>query len=153
MANLKQAVKEQFAQIITHYINGGEYQVELVEDYVGLWHKDFNENDMCFIMEAEIYDDTQVCLCAYLYPCDEKHKLACMQALQEVLGVGKECFDASEEYITLSEYEEISLSEFSAKKFYTYFDKVKEKVYSFNQKIQEDLLKQGNSKLKKFITK
>lgn len=51
----------------------------------------------------------------------------------------------------LKEYEEVEIDESLAQKFGAYFDKLKDKVYAFNQAIQEDLLKENGSKLDGFI--
>lgn len=161
MTNVKQEqlAKRQFTEIYTRVV-GTKYSVEITASRICLWHSDFDESDMCFVIEAEVFSDSQASFSAYLYPHDKNRKLECAKALEEVLGevlgagagvLDDESMEDTEWYIMLKEYEEVEIDESLAQKFEAYFDKLKDKVYAFNQAIQEDLLKENNSKLDEFI--
>lgn len=106
--NANKLAKEQFAHIYARYA-GVDYSAEITANYIALWHSDFDESDMCFVIEAEAYSDTQVCFSAYLYPHDKERKLECAKVLGEVLGAADSLDDESMEnkewYIMLKEYE------------------------------------------------
>lgn len=152
--NANKLAKEQFAHIYARYA-GVDYSAEITANYIALWHSDFDESDMCFVIEAEAYSDTQVCFSAYLYPHDKERKLECAKVLEEVLGAADSLDDESMEnkewYIMLKEYEEVAIDESLADKFSEYVERVKDKVYAFNQAIQEDLLNPAGSRLETFI--
>ena len=158
MTNVKQVrqlAKGQFAEIYARLV-GAEYSAEITASHISLWHSDFDESDMCFVIEAEVFSDSQASFSAYLYPHDKNRKLECAKALEEVLGVeggvlDDESMEDTEWYIMLKEYEEVEIDGSLAQKFGAYFDKLKDKVYAFNQAIQEDLLKENGSKLEGFI--
>ena len=152
--NANKLAKEQFAHIYARYV-GADYSAEITASYISLWHSDFDESDMCFVIEAEAYSDTQACFSAYLYPHDKERKLECAKVLGEVLGAADSLDDESMEdkewYIMLKEYEEVAIDESLADKFSEYVERVKDKVYAFNQAIQEDLLNPAGSRLETFI--
>ena len=158
MTNVKQVrqlAKGQFAEIYARLVGAG-YSAEITASRISLWHSDFDEGDMCFVIEAEVFSDSQASFSAYLYPHDKNRKLECAKALEEVLGVeagvlDDESMEDKEWYIMLKEYEEVAIDESLAQKFSEYVERVKDKVYAFNQAIQEDLLNPAGSRLEAFI--
>lgn len=62
-----------------------------------------------------------------------------------------ESMEDKEWYIMPKEYEEVAIDESLADKFSEYVERVKDKVYAFNQAIQEDLLNPAGSRLETFI--
>lgn len=148
--NANKLAKEQFAHIYARYA-GVDYSAEITASYIALWHSDFDESDMCFVIEAEAYSDTQVCFSAYLYPHDKERKLECAKVLGAADSLDDESMEDKEWYIMLKEYEEVAIDESLADKFSEYVERVKDKVYAFNQAIQEDLLNPAGSRLETFI--
>lgn len=151
--DLREVAKRVFGEIATSYAKKG-YRYEVSDSSVELWHSDFEEAKMCFVIDTEIFED-KVCFCVYLYPHDRERKAKCVATLEQVLGVGKENFDDesiedNELFIMLKEYEEVDIADFSLEAFQSYFDKVKERVHSFNDKICQDL-EAPDSKLEAFI--
>ena len=53
-------------------------------------------------------------------------------------------------FLTLKEFKEIDLLDFTQEKFMEFFEKMRDKVYQFNQKIKDDLAK-PESKLREFL--
>lgn len=156
MTHLEKLVKSQIAAIYASLVGTQKYSAETTKSHITLWHSDFDESGMCFVIEVEAYCEKKASFSAYLYPHDKNRKAKCLKVLQEVLEVGGESFDEEtqedkEWYIMLPEYEEVDIDESLAEKFAVYFDKVKDRVYHFNQKIQADLLSQAGSKLEEFI--
>ena len=153
--DFKEAAKRVFGEIAMSYTSKG-YGCEVSDGSVELWHSDFEEAKMCFIIDAEIFDENKVCFCAYLYPHDRRRKAKCVAALTHVLGVGNEAFDEestedNELYIMLKEYEEVDISDLSLETFDGYLDRVRDKVYSLNDRIYQDL-ESIDSKLEEFIS-
>ena len=53
--------------------------------------------------------------------------------------------------MTLKEFEEIDLKDFTQEKFINFFESVRKQTDEFNQKIADDLAKGQDSKLAKFL--
>ena len=126
---------------------------------ITLLHSKFDEiKNFCFYIAAEITDKEKISLNIYL--CNSKsnteQRKNIIKKIKEVLNVNDEAFNPyrfqyNKYDLTLKEFEEIDLKDFTQEKFINFFESVRKQTDSFNQKIKDDLAKGQDSKLRKFL--
>lgn len=126
---------------------------------ITLLHSKFDEiKNFCFYIAAEITDKEKISLNIYL--CNSKsnteQRKNIIKKIKEVLNVNDEAFNPyrfqyNKYDLTLKEFEEIDLKDFTQEKFISFFESVRKQTDSFNQKIKDDLAKGQDSKLAKFL--
>ena len=89
MTHLEKLVKSQIAAIYASLVGTQKYSAETTKSHITLWHSDFDESDMCFVIEVEAYCEKKASFSAYLYPHDKNRKAKCLKVLQEVLRWGE----------------------------------------------------------------
>ena len=134
-----------------------EYVIEVYDDALFTWHNDFDEiNNFCFYIAAEIDDKEKMWIGVYLWNYNTKQTTKLTPKLREVLGVSNDdvfnpkSLKDDKWFLTLKEFKEIDLLDFTQEKFMEFFEKMRDKVYQFNQKIKDDLAK-PESKLREFL--
>ena len=126
---------------------------------ITLLHSKFDEiKNFCFYIAAEITDKEKISLNIYL--CNSKsnteQRKNIIKKIKEVLNVNDEAFNPyrfqyNKYDLTLKEFEEIDLKDFTQEKFISFFESVRKQTDEFNQKIADDLAKGQDSKLAKFL--
>ena len=126
---------------------------------ITLLHSKFDEiKNFCFYIAAEITDKEKISLNIYL--CNSKsnteQRKNIIKKIKEVLNVNDEAFNPyrfqyNKYDLTLKEFEEIDLKDFTQEKFINFFESVRKQTDEFNQKIADDLAKGQDSKLAKFL--
>ena len=126
---------------------------------ITLLHSKFDEiKNFCFYIAAEITDKEKISLNIYL--CNSKsnteQRKNIIKKIKEVLNVNDEAFNPyrfqyNKYDLTLKEFEEIDLKDFTQEKFINFFESVRKQTDEFNQKIADDLAKGQDSKLRKFL--
>lgn len=134
-----------------------EYVIEVYDDALFTWHNDFDEiNNFCFYIAAEIDDKEKMWIGVYLWNYNTKQTTKLTPKLREVLGVSNDdvfnpkSLKDDKWFLTLKEFKEIDLLDFTQEKFMEFFEKMRDEVYQFNQKIKDDLAK-PESKLREFL--
>ena len=124
---------------------------------ISVRHNEFDEiHNFCFYIAAEITDKEKILLEIYLWKSNTEQRKRIIEKIKEVLNVNDEAFDSyrfqyNKYHLTLKEFKEIDLKDFTQEKFISFFESVKDKVYQFNQKIADDLAKGQDSKLREFL--
>ena len=126
---------------------------------ITLLHSKFDEiKNFCFYIAAEITDKEKISLNIYL--CNSKsnteQRKNIIKKIKEVLNVNDEAFNPyrfqyNKYDLTLKEFKEIDLKDFTQEKFISFFESVRKQTDEFNQKIADDLAKGQDSKLAKFL--
>lgn len=127
---------------------------------VSVRHSKFDEiHNFCFYIAAEITDKEKISLNIYL--CNSKsnteQRKSIIKKIKEVLDVNDEAFNPyrfqyNKYDLTLKEFKEIDLKDFTQERFINFFESVRKQTDEFNQKIADDLAKGQDSKLRKFLT-
>ncbi|MDY5822811.1 MAG: PD-(D/E)XK nuclease family protein [Helicobacter sp.] len=127
---------------------------------ITLLHSKFDEiKNFCFYIAAEITDKEKISLNIYL--CNSKsnteQRKSIIKKIKEVLDVNDEAFNPyrfqyNKYDLTLKEFKEIDLKDFTQERFINFFESVRKQTDEFNQKIADDLAKGQDSKLRKFLT-
>ncbi|WP_077388365.1 PD-(D/E)XK nuclease family protein [Helicobacter bilis] len=126
---------------------------------ISVRHSKFDEiHNFCFYIEAQL-ENEKVWSWIYLWKHDKSQTERLTPKLREVLDVSNnDVFDSSTTlnnnkkwYLSLKEFKEINLRNFTQEEFMEFFKSMKDKVDEFNQKIADDLAKGQDSKLAKFL--
>ena len=150
---IKKTIENNYKDYVMTTEEDEEYW-ELGEDnYISVWHKDFNDEKLYF--SIDMFESSQsIFFQSQLHGLNIFMGERAFPILKEVLGVDDSAFREGSHcalFAYLTQGDKMNPKDLTKERFMNFFESMREQVYSFNQKIKDDLAKGQDSKLRKFL--